>query len=94
MIRSQLETLAKTLLSFSIPLEPPATQVMLVHRNILCKAVVYSYNKDRVEDDTWRLFLPHTGMACHMLGPVYEGGTKVIMARLTPNCSNNIDMYK
>ncbi len=70
---------------------------MLVHRNILCKAVVYSYNKDRVEDvHLAALPLFHiTGMACHMLGPVYEGGTMVIMARFDPlTALMVIDMYK
>lgn len=70
---------------------------MLVHRNILWKAVVYSYNKDKV-DDIHLAALPlfHiTGMACHMLGPVYEGGTIVIMARFDPLAAlMAIDRYK
>lgn len=59
---------------------------MLVHRNILWKAVVYSYNKE-VPNDINLAALPlfHiTGMTVHMLSPVYSGTTIVILARFDP----------
>jgi acyl-CoA synthetase (AMP-forming)/AMP-acid ligase II len=59
---------------------------MLVHRNILHKAVVYSYNFCKVDDINLAVLpLFHiTGMATNMLGPTYQGGTAVILARFDP----------
>lgn len=70
---------------------------MLVHRNLLWKAVVYSYNKEVAGDiNLAALPLFHiTGMVGHMLSPVYCGNTIVILARFDPlTALMAIDKYK
>lgn len=59
---------------------------MLVQRNLLWKAVLYSHNKEEAADvNLAALPLFHiTGMVGHMLSPVYFGNTIVLLARFDP----------
>jgi acyl-CoA synthetase (AMP-forming)/AMP-acid ligase II len=70
---------------------------MLVHRNILWKALAYSYNAAK-PDDVGLAALPlfHiTGMTAHMLSAVFQGSTIVLMARFDPlTALKAIDKYK
>ncbi|NLV17466.1 MAG: AMP-binding protein [Syntrophomonadaceae bacterium] len=59
---------------------------ILVHRNLLWKAIMYSHNAAWVDDiNLAALPLFHiTGMVAHMISPVYVGSTIVILARFDP----------
>jgi len=59
---------------------------MLVQRNLLWKAVLYSHNKEEAGDvNLAALPLFHiTGMVGHMLSPIYFGNTIVLLARFDP----------
>ncbi|MGI6548526.1 MAG: AMP-binding protein [Syntrophomonadales bacterium] len=59
---------------------------ILVHRNLLWKAIMYSHNAARVDDiNLAALPLFHiTGMVGHMISPVYSGSTIVVLARFDP----------
>ncbi|MGI6551396.1 MAG: AMP-binding protein [Syntrophomonadales bacterium] len=70
---------------------------ILVHRNILWKAIMYSHNAASVDDiNLAALPLFHiTGMTGHMLSPVYVGSTMVVLARFDPlTALKAVDMYK